>query len=72
MVGHGLPVKVHINQNAVTEPNQSTSVEVTVNLGILRPPVINHMLMDKVGLVAIEPVGDEDGDVILPSVPRGG
>ena len=29
------------------------------------------MLVNEVGLVSVEPICDEDGDVILPGIPRG-
>ena len=29
------------------------------------------MLVDEIGLVPVEPICDEDGDIILPGIPRG-
>ena len=68
MVRNRLPLEVHGHQDLVPEPNQPASIAVAVDLRILRPPVINHMLIHKVSLVAIEPVGDEDWNIILPGV----
>ena len=71
MMRCGMPLELHRHENAIAQTDQPSGVEIPVNLRILRPPVINHMLVDEVGLVPIEPIRDKDGDVILPGIPRG-
>lgn len=64
-------LELHRHENTIAQTDQPSGVEIPVNLRILRPPVINHMLVDEVGLVSIEPIRDKDWDVILPGIPRG-
>ena len=71
MMRCGVPLELHRHKNAIAQTDQPSGVEVSVNLWILRPPVINHMLVDEIGLVPVEPICDEDGDIILPGIPRG-
>ena len=72
MVGNRLALEVHGHQDLIPEPNQPASIAVAVDLRILGPPVIDHMLIHKVGLIAIEPIGNEDWNIILPGVARRG
>ena len=71
MVGRGVALELHFHQDAIAQSNQTAGVKVAVDLWILGPPVINNMLVNEVGFVAIEAVSNENGNVILPSVTRG-
>ncbi len=68
MVGNRLPFEVHVDQDFIPKSDQPPCIAVTVNLRILGPPVIDHMLIHKVGLIAVEPICDKDRNIILPSI----
>ena len=69
MMRNSLPLKVHVYENTVAKPDQTSCVPIAIDLRVFGSPVIVDMLVNEISLVAIEPIGDEDWNVVLPSVP---
>ena len=73
MVRDRRPLKVHIDQNPFPQPYQALGVQVPIDFRILCAELaVDHMLVIEVFPVAVEPIGNEHGDIIRPAVPGGG
>ena len=70
MVTNGLSLEVHRNENAVPQANQTTHVDIAINLREFGSPIVDDMVIYEFRLIAIEAVGDEHRNIILPSVAR--
>ena len=65
-----LSLEIHLDKDLVAKPNKSACVPVAVNFRKFCEPIPVDVLIQEMRFVAIEAVGDEDWNIILPFIPR--